>query len=63
MKKQKEEKERIRRAYAPKGQRSQKPMSLRIDNEIADWLATQTNKGRYINDLVKADMMRHQARQ
>lgn len=49
------EKERMRKAYAPKGERSQKMMSFRVDNEISDWLNQQPNKGRYINDLIAAD--------
>lgn len=52
-----EEKERMRKAYAPKGERSQKMMSFRVDNELAEWLNQQPNKGRYINDLIAADMM------
>lgn len=52
-----EEKERIRKSYAPKGERSQKMMSFRVDNDLAEWLSQQPNKGRYINDLISADMM------
>lgn len=55
MEQKKEEKERMRKAYAPKGERSQKMMSFRVDNEIADWLSQQPNKGRYINNLIRAD--------
>lgn len=51
-----EEKERIRKAYAPKGERSQKMMSFRVDNDVAEWLSQQPNKGRYINDLIADDM-------
>ena len=54
--KQTEEKERQRKAYAAKGERSQKMMSFRVDNEVADWLNQQPNKGRYINNLIREDM-------
>jgi len=57
MEPKKEEKERMRKAYAPKGERSQKMMSFRVDNEVSEWLSHQPNKGRYINDLIAADMM------
>lgn len=56
MEQKKEEKERMRKAYAPKGERSQKMMSFRVDNEVAEWLSQQHNKGRYINDLITEDM-------
>lgn len=53
--KEKEQKERVRKAYASKGTRSQKMMSFRVDNDLHLWLDSQPNKGRYINDLVRAD--------
>lgn len=56
MEPKKEEKERIRKAYAPKGERSQKMMSFRVDNDVAEWLSQQPNKGRYINDLIADDL-------
>lgn len=58
MEQKKEEKERMRKAYAPKGERSQKMMSFRVDNEVADWLSQQPNKGRYINKLIYEDRQR-----
>ena len=54
MKKEKEEKARVRKAYAAKGERSQKMMSFRIDFENAEWLEHQDNKGRTINNLLAA---------
>lgn len=51
----KETTERQRKAYAPKGERSQRTMTFRLDNELAEWLNQQPNKGRYINDLIRAD--------
>ena len=47
---------RLKRAYAAKGSRNQKMISFRLDNEVAAWLEQQPNKGRYINELIAADM-------
>lgn len=55
MKQEKEEKVRLRRAYAAKGERNQKMMTFRVDNENLSWLEQQPNKGRYINELIEAD--------
>ena len=52
MKEKKEEQARVRKAYAAKGERSQKMMSFRIDYENAEWLEHQDNKGRTINNLI-----------
>lgn len=52
MKKSNEPKERQRREYAPAGERSQKMVSFRCDNENFDWLNSQPNKGRAINQLI-----------
>lgn len=60
MKEKTEEKQRVRKAYAADGTRSQKAMTFRLDNEVAEWLAQQPNKGRYINQLIAADMAKHQ---
>lgn len=54
----KEKEERIKRKYAPKGARSQKMMSFRLDQENEFWLSTMPNKGRYINNLIRADRLR-----
>lgn len=59
MKQTEEKQERQRRAYAARGERSQKMMSFRVDNEVADWLNQQPNKGRYLNALILADWQRH----
>lgn len=56
MEKEKESKERIRKEYAQKGERSQKAFTFRLDNDLSAWLSQQSNKGRYINDLVRDDM-------
>lgn len=46
---------RLRKEYAPKGQRSQKMVTFRLDLENIDWLEQHQNKGRYINELIAAD--------
>lgn len=55
MAKEKEEKPRIKREYAKRGSTNQKMMSFRLDNENAEWLLQQSNKGRYINELIAKD--------
>lgn len=55
MKQEKNEKEYVRKAYAPRGERSQKMVTFRCDNENITWLESQTNKGRYLNNLIEAD--------
>lgn len=50
----KEEKERKRKRYAKAGERSQRMMSFRVDNENWEWLQQFENRGRYINDLIAA---------
>ena len=52
MKEKQEEKTRVRKVYAAKGERSQKMMTFRIDLENAEWLEHQDNKGRTINNLI-----------
>ena len=54
----KEEKPRLKRRFAPAGERSQKMMSFRLDQENEFWLSTMPNKGRYINNLIRADRLR-----
>ena len=55
MEKEKAEKTRIKRQYAKRGSSNQKMMSFRLDNENAEWLQKQLNKGRYINELIAKD--------
>lgn len=50
---EKQEKERVRKEGRKVGQRTQKMMAFRCDNDVADILATVANKGRLLNDLVK----------
>lgn len=60
MKQKNQEQERIRKEYAPKGERGQKMMSFRLDMENLDWLNMQTNRGRYLNQLIAEDRNRYQ---
>lgn len=53
-----EKKERTRRRYAKRGEKSQKMISFRLDQENEFWLSTQLNKGRYINNLIQKDRLR-----
>ena len=50
-----EEAVRVRKEYGKKGERTQKMMSFRIDNDLTEWLDSQPNKGRYINNLIADD--------
>lgn len=43
----------VRKDNIKRGQRTQKMMSFRIDDEVQDILNKVTNKGRLINDLIK----------
>ena len=44
------------RARYARGQHTTKPMTIKIDLDLAEWLKTQPNKGRLINDLLRAKM-------
>lgn len=35
---------------------TQKMVSFRLDNDLAEHLNTKPNKGRYINNLIRADI-------
>lgn len=54
MTQQDETTKRVRKAYAPDGERSQKSFTFRLDNDNIDWLEQQPNKGRFINELIAA---------
>lgn len=43
-----------RKSRAERGTRSQKMMSFRLDADVQDYLSTKPNKGRFINDLIRA---------
>jgi len=47
---------RIRKDFDHKNGRTQKMMSFRIDLDVADWLGSVQNKGRYINELLRQAM-------
>lgn len=53
-----EKQERTRRKYAKRGETNQKMMSFRLDQENEFWLSSFPNKGRYINNLIRADRLR-----
>ena len=55
MNEEKDTRERVRKAYAPKGERSQKMVTFRAYLDNIEWLERQPNKGRYINNLIAAD--------
>lgn len=42
-----------RKAYAKRGEMTSKMMTFRIDADNLEWLNTQPNKGRAINDLIE----------
>lgn len=45
---------RQRRIYAPRGERSQKRLTFLIDLDNYAKIADKPNKGRYINDAIRA---------
>lgn len=53
------EENRIRKVRAAAGTRTQKHTAFRLDLDLAGWLSTMPNKGRYINDLIRADRDKH----
>lgn len=38
---------------------TQKAISIRLDIDLLEWLQTKENKGRYINDLIRKDLMKN----
>lgn len=47
---------RIRKDFDHKNGRTQKMMSFRIDLDVADWLGSVQNKGRFINEMIRQAM-------
>ena len=45
----------VRKHYAKRGESGQKMVTFRLDLENEEWLQAQSNKGRYINELIAAD--------
>ena len=43
-----------RKKYAPAGERGQVMTTFRLDSDLVEWLKKQANKGRYINNLIRA---------
>lgn len=44
--------ERVRKSYAPRGQRGQKMLNFRCDLENWEYLQGIPNKGRWLNELI-----------
>ena len=61
MTKKLEEKDRVRKEYAPAGTRGQKHIAFRCDFENIEWLYQQPNKGRYINNLIRDDRQKRKS--
>lgn len=49
-----DEKYRVRKAYAARGERGQKMINFRCDLDNIEKLSQQPNKGRFINDAIRA---------
>lgn len=49
-----DENDRVRKAYAARGEREQKMVNFRCDLENIEKLNRQPNKGRFINDAIRA---------
>ena len=54
MTEKKEERERIRKEYAPDGTRGQRMINFRMDIDLWEIVAKQPNKGRFVNDAIRA---------
>lgn len=52
MTKRVDDSERLRKAKAPKGTRTQVRVTFLLDEEHADFLNQQPNKGRFLNNLI-----------
>lgn len=46
--------ERVRKAYSPRGQRGQRMFNFRCDLDNWERLQKQPNKGRFVNDAIRA---------
>lgn len=44
------------RKKSPKGSRTQRMFSFRLDEDLFEYLNSVPNKGRYINDLIRMAM-------
>lgn len=50
-----QEEKRVRKENIKRGERTQKMVTFRLDNDLREWLEIQRNKGRYINNLIAID--------
>lgn len=57
-----DEKRQTRKKYAPRGERTQTMMAFKLDNDLKGWVNEQLNKGRYICNLIRKDMMERKLR-
>ena len=53
---EKNEKSQERKKGRVNGSITQKVYSFRLDGDLIEWLYRQTNKGRYLNNLIRDDM-------
>ena len=56
----KEKKEPLRKEGKQRGVTTQKMMSFRVDNDLVEWLDSQPNKGRLINQLLLNEKSRQE---
>lgn len=49
-----DENDRVRKAYAARGERGQKMVNFRCDLDNIEKLSRQPNKGRFINEAIRA---------
>lgn len=55
MSKKVEDADRVRKSYAPRGQRSQVRQTFLLDKENIDWVKSKPNISKYLNDLIRKD--------
>lgn len=48
--------ERKKKENIKHGVRTQQMFNFRLDNDLAEWLKLQPNRGRYLNNLIRNDM-------
>lgn len=54
MTKKMEDEQRVRKAYSPRGQRGQRMFNFRCDLDNWEKLESQPNKGRFVNEAIRA---------
>lgn len=55
----KEDKKQERKKGRVNGSITQKVYSFRLDGDLIEWLYQQSNKGRYLNNLIRDDMEKY----